>query len=64
MRQCGKMQRDTYIYGTLDNLSEDERSFEGSGMLSAIKAMTYSGTLWYKDINTKFNWLRDVSSLR
>lgn len=63
MRDCGIGRRDTYIYGTLDNMGEDEWSFENTGMFKSVKSMTYNGQIWYKDINTKFNWIRDMSSL-
>ena len=50
-------------YGTLKEMSEDEICLDRSMMLDRFKKVTYAGNIWFKDINTKFDWLRDIESL-
>lgn len=49
--------------GTLDGLTEDEMTLDNSGILKLFKQLTYAGNIWYKDINVKFDWQRDLESL-
>lgn len=50
-------------YGTLKEMSEDEICLEKSKMLDRFKMVTYAGNIWFCDINTKFDWLRDIESI-
>ena len=44
-------------------MSEDEICLEKSKMLDRFKMVTYAGNIWFCDINTKFDWLRDIESI-
>lgn len=50
-----------YRYGSLDGLQEQELCLDKLPFLKRLQQMSYSGNVWYYDINTKFDWLRDIT---
>ena len=52
-----------YVYGTLKGLMEQELCLDKVPFYGRLKQMTYTGNVWFYDINTKFDWLRDIENL-
>jgi hypothetical protein len=48
-------------YGTLDGIKEREMTL--GPQLKVLQSMTSRCDLWYDDINTKFDWIRDIMAL-
>ena len=51
-------------YGTLEGLQEDETCIDSSGWKDRLKNLCFRGLIYYDDINVKFDFLNDLSSLR
>ena len=50
-----------YRYGSLDGLQEQELCIDKVPFYKRLQQMSYSGNVWYYDINSKFDWLRDIT---
>lgn len=48
------------VYGTMNGLREDEICLEGTTLGQSLLSMAYKGTIWYKDMNTKFDFLNNL----
>lgn len=57
----GHDKRDGVMFmGTLEGLKENEQPYEYWKYKDVFMTMSYKGEVWYKDINTKFNFLNEL----
>lgn len=51
-------------WGTLDGLQEDEDCFDDSVHPERMRRLLYRGSIWFDDINVKFDFLRDLATVK
>lgn len=48
------------IYGTLDGLKENEMCIEHTALLDRLRTWSYTGRMFFPDLNTKFDFLNNL----
>ena len=52
------------IWGTLEGLQENEQCLEGSVHPERMRKLLRHGLIWFDNINDKFDFLRDIETIR